>query len=174
MPASFDGSDIHANYAFGNHWTTATGTDPLDASITWSFTSATTIAGLYIWNHLSNSIASNAGYDVTLFDLTFLDASNSILKAFDDVAMTPNTAGASEAFTLANPLSGVFGVRFDVEAVDGSPNFTGLAEVLFSDAVIAGAVELEPAPMSPVPLPAGLPLLLAGLGALGIARRIRS
>lgn len=169
LPGGFGPSDIHANYAQGNHWTTASGTDPLDQFIEWGFTTAQTLGGIYIWNHLSNIIASNAEYEPTLFDLTLKDSGGNTIIFFDDVGLTPDTAGASESFTFDAPILNVSSVLFEVEQTQGSPSFTGLAEVLFDDSVISGA----DVTLSAIPLPAGVWMLLAGIGGLAGARRLR-
>ena len=129
LPGGFGPSDIHADYATNNHWTTASGTDPLDQSIEWGFNTAQTLGGVYIWNHLSNIIASNSQYEPTLFDLTLKDSGGNTIFFFDDVSLTPDTGGESESFTFDAPVLNVSSVLFEVEQTQGSPNFTGLAEL---------------------------------------------
>ena len=171
LSAAGDPSATHADYARFNHWTTGIGTNATDQSITWGFTSAATVGGIYIWNHLSNNISSNSGYEPTLFDLTLLDAGGNQLAFFDDVDLTPDT-NLAQAFSFGTTYAGVSSITFDVEAVQSSNNYTGLAEVLFdSSANIAGATDLGGG-MAAVPLPAGLPLLLGAFAALfGLRRR---
>ena len=150
-------AEAHADYAFGNHWTTANGTDPVDAFITWGFNVGQTLGGIYIWNHRSNDPghASNPGYEPTLFDLTVTHFGGSLV--LNDVSIAPDTATA-QGFGFGSVLTGVTSVRFDVEAVQSSPTFTGLAEVAFETTGILN---------TPVPLPAGLPLFGTGLALLG-------
>lgn len=160
-------TEAHANYAANNHWTTAAGTDPLEAWITWSFTTGVDLGGIYIWTHRSNIIASNPGYDPTLFDLEVFDFGGTSLAVFDDVALTPDTAFA-QAFSFGTVFANVGSVTFSVEAVQSSPSYTGLAEVAFDDGLIASATQLNA-----VPLPAGLPLLAGALAGLVGCRRLR-
>lgn len=132
LPAGFGPSDSHSAYASGNHWTTASGTTPTTQFITWGFATPQILDTIYIWNHQSNAPpANNTGYDVTLFDLTLFDVTNTVLLSLNDVALAPDTAIA-QAFSFGGPIAGVSSVRFDVEAVQSSPTFTGLAEVGFN------------------------------------------
>lgn len=164
---------IHTTYAENNHWT-STGADALDQWIEWSFAAPSTIGGLWIWNHLSNGVASNPFYEPTEFSLTFYDAVDTVLTSFSGVALDPQPVGgpvgASQGFTLDVALTGVSAVRFDVDGKEPPlDSYTGLAEVLFSDEVIAGATSL-----AAVPLPASGLLLIAALGGIGAARRRRT
>lgn len=120
----------HATYATNNHWTTKSGA--LQAGNAWaSFTFNTnrTIGTFHMWNHRSNGIASDPGYAVTLFDLKMYDARGTLLFALLNQAATPNVAVA-QSFCF-EPVDGVR--RVDVVILDnnGSPNYTGLAEVAF-------------------------------------------
>jgi hypothetical protein len=134
LPPAFGPGDPHADYASGNHWTT-TGGPPTSEFITWGFTTPQTLGTIYIWNHRSTTpTAANAGYDVTLFDLTLFDAATTPLLTLNDVSLVPDTAIA-QAFGFG-PIANVSSVRFDIEAVQSSPNFTGLAEVRFSATAI--------------------------------------
>lgn len=168
LPGGFGPTDTHADYAQGNHWT-SNGASPTDEYIEWGFSSVKTVGGLYIWNHLSNIIASNSVYEPISFDLTFKDGGGGTLLEFEAVSLTPDTNGASESFTLSAPLSNVGSVLFEVKATQGSPTYTGLAEVLFSDSVIAGA----DVTLNAVPLPAPAWLLLAGMAGMAGVRRLR-
>ena len=163
-----DPSATHREYLRGNHWTTQSG-DLTDAWIRWSFNTVTDLGGIYIWNHQSThspGLANNPGYEPTLFDLTLYDLGGSILQSFDDVALAPDSNIAS-AFTW-NVIQGVASVLFEVEAVQSSNNYTGLAEVLFDDNLIASNAK-NLSSVTPVPVPAALPLLVGGFGILGLA-----
>lgn len=152
LPAGFGPDTVHAAYASGNHWTTATGTTPLSQFITWGFSAPQTLEAMYVWNHRSTPPpATNSGYDVTLFDLTLFDASDNVLLVLNDQALAPDTATA-QTVSFGRPVAGVSRVRFDIEGVQSSTTFTGLAEVGF-DAVAAA------------PEPGSVALL--GLGLLG-------
>ena len=154
----------HGAYASGsdNHWTSGASTNPLNQWITWSFNSAQTLGGIYIWNHQSSSgHASNSGYEPTLFDLTLYDSSNTAILFLNDVALLPDTAVA-QLIGFNTLVSGISSIRFDVEATQSSPSYTGLAEVRFETDLV-----------SAVPLPAALPLLGCALGALGLFGRRR-
>lgn len=122
----------YSNASGGNHWTTAN-SNPLDAFITWGFSSPQTLDTIYLWNHQSNGIAANPNYDVGNFALTFLDSSSAVIGTYSGtLAFDSNAAQAFNFGTLA----GVSSVRFDVNSVQGTTNFTGLAEVAFNTATI--------------------------------------
>jgi hypothetical protein len=130
LPAGFTPASAHAAYAQFNHWTTD-GTAPTDEFITYGFTTPQALVAFYLWNHQSNGgIAANSGYDVTLFDLTFLAADGTTaLHSINDLAAAPDTAtGQTFSFPLVQDVSFV---RFDIEATQSSTTFTGLAEVAF-------------------------------------------
>ena len=132
LPVGYGPSDPHAAYASGNHWTTATATNPLDGFIVWGFNSPQVLDAIYIWNHQSTQPpAGNAGYDVTLFDLTLRDGSNNLLLFLDNLSLSADTSTA-QTFSLGGAVANVSSVRFDIEGVQSSPNFTGLAEVAFN------------------------------------------
>jgi len=171
LSSAGDPNASHADYVGGNHWTTRR-SDTVGAFIEWGFAGPVDLGGLYIWTHRSNVIASNAFYEPTLFDLTFFDLADVALATFTDVDLAPDT-DLSQSFTLSSVLTGVSSVRFTVKETQGSTPFTGLGEVLFDDAIITsnGTTVLDAAPA--VPLPAGLPLMLAGLGAFAVMRRAR-
>ena len=166
-----DPTATHADYVFGNHWTTRAN-DVLGASISWGFSGGASVGGIYIWNHLSNIIASNPGYEPTLFDLDLLDGSDNVIASFDDIDLSPDT-NMAQAFSFGEIFADVSTITFTVEEVQGTTPFTGLAEVLFDDSFqIQGATDIGA--VSPIPLPAGLPLLAGAFGLLfGLRRRIR-
>jgi hypothetical protein len=156
LPVGFGPSDSHAAYASGNHWTTAAGTSPTTAFITWGFAAPEVLDTIYIWNHRSNAPpANNPGYDVTVFDLTLLDSSSNVLLVLNDVALAPDTA-TGQTFSFGGAIAGVSSVRFDVEAVQSSTNFTGLAEVAFNR-------------VTAVPEPSTVAMVSIGVGLFGLA-----
>jgi hypothetical protein len=135
LPSSFTPDDAHADYAINNHWTIADSTPPTDASITWGFDTDQSFGSMAIWNHQSNGgIANDSGYEPTLFDLFIFDENDNLLLSWDDVSIAADTA-TGQTFSFGSLLSGIRSVQFDVEAVQGSTQFTGLAEVAFSVAV---------------------------------------
>jgi hypothetical protein len=100
---------------------------------------------------------------VTVFDLTLFDGSNNILLSLNDQALAPDNAFAQRIdFALTSNVSRV---RFDIEAVQSSPNFTGLAEVAFDTQSY-----LAPA----IPEPASWLMLITGFGLTGAAMRRRA
>ena len=159
LPVDFTYADAHADYAVHNHWTTD-GSAPTDEWIIWTFSSPVDLFNIVLWNHRSNIISDNPGYEPVLFDLTVMDGLSNVLLTLDDVALAPDTA-TGQVFALG-ALSGVASVRFDVEATQSSTNYTGLAEVAFND---------ETAPPPEVPLPAAALLLPVGLAGLFALRR---
>ena len=159
LPVNFTPADAHADYATGNHWTTD-GSAPTDEWIWWTFSNPVALFNMVLWNHRSNIISNNAGYEPVLFDLTLYDSLSNVLLFVDDVSLAPNVA-TGQVFSFG-PVTGVSSVRFDVEATEFSTNYTGLAEVAFN----AGA-----APSPEVPLPAAALLLPMGLAGLVALRR---
>ena len=122
---------IHDPYSYDNHWTSARGTAPRDQLIDWGFNTPQNLDEIYIWNHQSNpGIADNPGYEVTLFDLTLFDAADNILLTLDDVALQPDT-NAAQTFSFGQTVANVSRVRFEIEDVQSSTTYTGLAEVGF-------------------------------------------
>ena len=122
---------IHDPYSYDNHWTSARGTAPRDQLIDWGFNTPQNLDQMYIWNHQSTvGPAANPGYDVTLFDLTLFDAADNILLTLDDVALQPDT-NAAQTFSFGQTVANVSRVRFEIEDVQSSTNYTGLAEVGF-------------------------------------------
>ena len=105
-----------------------------------------------------------AGANVTLIDIAGL---------FDDLVDDPSSFGVSDVTTpcvipgvsVCSPEEAAARAFFDPV----HPNATIHAAV--ADEVNAALGLPSSAVVAPVPLPAGLPLLLAGLGALGLARR---
>jgi hypothetical protein len=83
--------------------------------------------------------------------------SSNVLLTLNDVALAPDTA-TGQTISFGAVISGVGSVRFDIEAVQSSPDFTGLAEVAFNTAVA----------QVPVPLPPSLVLTLGAAVALGL------
>lgn len=159
LPSLLDINAPHETYVFGNHWTTS-GDSPTDQHIVWGFGAGRDVGGLYIWNHLSNNIAANSGYEPVLFDLTLFDAGNNILELFDDLDLQPNT-NVAQLVDLGAVYSNVASVRFDVEATESSGSYTGLAEVVFTSE------------SSSIPEPASLAVIGAGLLGWAFARRSR-
>ncbi|MDE5088136.1 MAG: PEP-CTERM sorting domain-containing protein [Trichodesmium sp. St15_bin1_1] len=137
LPVGFDQNDLHGPYTFGNnHWTSASGTTPTDQFIEWGFDNPQTLGTIYIWNHQSTKPpANNRGYDVTLFDLTLFDESDNVLLSLNDVSLLPDSNEA-QALLFGSVISNVSTVLFEIEAVQSSPNYTGLAEVGFDTTAV--------------------------------------
>lgn len=131
----FGADDLHAPYASGNHWTSANNTRPRDQWIEWGFHTPKTLDTLYLWNHQSTSgMTNNPDYDVTQFDLTFLDPSGTVLASFDDWNLRPELA-AAQTFSLGQEINNVSRVRLEIENVQSSTTLTGLAEVGFNTVI---------------------------------------
>lgn len=166
----FGGSNGHADYSAnpGNHWTTD-GSPVIGSFITWGFSSAVSLSAMYVWNHRSNIIANNSGYDVTLFDLVLRDAGGAALETLLGVALAPNT-DLRQTVSFATTVDNVRSVTFTVRGTERlTTPFTGLAEVRFE-----GTLTPPPPPPPPtVPLPAAGWMLLAGIGGLAALRRRR-
>jgi hypothetical protein len=135
LPANFALTDAHANYTTNNHWTTAAGATP-GRFITWTFNTPRLLGGIHLWNHRSNNIASNANYEIVLYDLVLFDGPNgtgNTLATFPNRPLLPDTAIAQ---TSAFPATaGVRSVRLIVRETqnNNSSPFTGLAEVAFAE-----------------------------------------
>ncbi|MBL9149328.1 MAG: dockerin type I repeat-containing protein [Phycisphaerae bacterium] len=131
LPARWTIFSLHANYTTNNHWTTKAGA--LQAGNAWaSFTFNTdrTVGTFHLWNHRSNGIASDPGYAVTLFELRMYDAANELLFVLPNQTALPNLAEAQHF--CWEPVSGVRRVDLKIIQNNGSPNYTGVAEVAFS------------------------------------------
>ena len=132
LPPMFTLGDTHAVYAANNHWTTLDGAIAEGkANATFSFNTPQTIAQFHLWNHQSNSIASNGFYAVTQFDLRFFDANNILLGEVLNVAalggVGVNTAQSFGLPTFNNVSSVYF--RIDVNSAPlthSGVNYTGV------------------------------------------------
>lgn len=141
LPANFTPADAHANYAINNHWTTVSGALAADnAKASFLFNSPVTIGTFHMWNHRSNGVASDPGYAVTSFDLRLFDSSNNELYSLLNQSATPNVAIA-QSFLFA-PVANVSRVDFRIITNNGSPRYTGLAEVAFEAVPTPGALAL--------------------------------
>lgn len=134
LPANFGPNDPHNNYAINNHWTTAEN-EVAGVSATFFFQSEVTIGSFYMWNHRSNSIASNIYYAVTDFDLILRNADGDPLLTLPNLTALSDVAVA-QTYSFQS-VTGVRSVDFVINGNRGlaegiNPNFTGLAEVAFS------------------------------------------
>ena len=141
LPANFTLTDPHANYAQGNHWTTATGRT-IGESITWTFNTAQALGGIHVWNHRSNGVAANPNYEPVRFDLVLFDGPNATgntLRNFTNLTLLTDIAIAQAVpFTVtSNVRSARFIVR-ETQNNNSSP-FTGLAEVAFAPCISVGS-----------------------------------
>ncbi|MEM7471377.1 MAG: VPLPA-CTERM sorting domain-containing protein [Pseudomonadota bacterium] len=142
--------------------------------------SPTPIASEWVWiGDINNN--DFASFEMT-FDLTGFDLTTASLFGFwgvDNVGtislngtQIAELAGLQEEnFAFLNPygsadsslfLSGVNSLRFDVQDLGGPGAFRATARVT-----------ADPLQIAPVPLPAGAPLLLAGLAGFGVLRKRR-
>jgi hypothetical protein len=164
LPIGFTPASTHDAYASGNHWTTNSGTVPSASFINWFFAAPQTLDRMYVWNHQSTTpTAANPGYDVTQFDLTLFDAGDNVLLAISNVLLAPDTA-TSQTILFGAVIANVSRVLFDIDTVQSSTTFTGLAEVAFETATPGGP--------GSVPEPATMTLLgLSAVAALAARRR---
>lgn len=141
LPPGFDATSVHATYAANNHWTTRAGALAAgNAWATFSFDEPVTIGTFLMWNHLSNGVASDPGYAITRFTLELMDSDSNVLHSLVDVTAVPNVHTA-QSFVM--PITGgVSSVKLTILANNGSPNYTGLAEVAFSAVPAPGALAL--------------------------------
>ncbi|MEP4194451.1 MAG: VPLPA-CTERM sorting domain-containing protein [Aliishimia sp.] len=135
----------------------------------------TTTTGTISWGQTVNVIAGQTySFNIWLANL-FPGGAAALDLVVDGVVVNSATTNA----TTSNANSGFWNEftgdwlatvdgAIDLQVIETSAAFGGndygLDDISFTT---------EIAPVSSVPLPAGLPLLLAGLGALGIARRTR-
>lgn len=130
LPLGFSIFSPHATYAVNNHWTTKAGA--LEAGTAWAsytFKSDRTVGTFHMWNHRSNGVASDPGYAVTLFDMRMYDGRGTLLFELLNQPAAPNVA-AAQSFCF-DPVVGVRRVDIVILDNNGSPNYTGLAEVAF-------------------------------------------
>ncbi|GMV24114.1 MAG: hypothetical protein AMXMBFR58_01450 [Phycisphaerae bacterium] len=162
LPANFGPGDAHANYAGGNHWTTANGRT-IGESATYFFNTPQTIGGFYMWAHRSNNIAHNPHYAATLFDLVLRDSAGQVLAEHKNLVGIPGIAVAQPyAFDVTANVSSV---QFIVRATANgnvSP-YTGLAEVAFETCFPATSA----APNSTAVCPTGTAVFQAIAGGSG-------
>lgn len=155
LPLNFTPNSVHATYAVGNHWTTVA-RDLHNDGNAWAnflFNTDRTIGTFHLWNHLSNGVAADPGYAVTLFDLRFFDAADTEIGSMIGLTAQPNVSIA-QSYAFA-PIDGVRRVQFTIRANNGSPNYTGVGEVAFES----------------VPAPASAGLLAFAAMAAGRRRR---
>ena len=141
MPAGFDPDSTHTTYSSNNHWTTQSGA--LQAGNAWAeffFTDPASIRRFHMWNHLSNGIATDPGYAVTEFNIRFFDSSDALIHESLGMPALPNVSVAQTyQFDLMHDVARV---RFEIIANNGSPQYTGLAEVAFDTVPAPGAATL--------------------------------
>ncbi|MEM9435456.1 MAG: VPLPA-CTERM sorting domain-containing protein [Pseudomonadota bacterium] len=165
--------------------------DPaLDANLLFSADPTITVTGTMDINvapgmmfglaDIANVNLSVAGPNITGFTLSeWTSAAGTV--ASDGLSASFVGSGSNEPFALT-PTNAFFGCTSDV--CDGSaiseisilePGFTGLFRFDYTSAnsALASMQMTAVQPPAPIPLPAALPFLLAGLGALGLMRRTR-
>lgn len=140
--------------------------------------SATAISSGWVWiGDISSN--NNASFEFN-FDLTGYDAATASLSGLWGVDNEGSISlNGTEIASLTGAVFGHFSSLNSYGTTDGSLFNAGLNTLRF-DAVDLGGpgafratATVSADAISPVPLPAGAPLLLAGLGALGFARRAK-
>jgi hypothetical protein len=112
------------------------------------------------------------------FDLTGYDLNTAQLSG---IVLVDNTVdillNGTSFFSLLNQIASNYSTQNPFSTSDTSLFLAGVNEVIFNAADAGGAygfnasITVSASPASAVPLPAGLPLLLAGLGGLVLMRR---
>ncbi len=121
----------HSTYVQNNHWTTKAGAiNAGTAFANFFFDEDTTIGSFLLWNHRSDGVAADPGYAVTSFDLRLYDVGDNVLYESLSTPALPNTPTV-QTYNFA-PVDGVRRVEFVVLTNNGSPNYTGVAEVAFA------------------------------------------
>ena len=115
------------------------------------------ISTLHFWNYTSES------FDVDNIDFTFFDSALTQVGSLSILPALGSSPGIeAEDISLAAPLN----VQFVTALLTGTNNQVDFQNIGFTAEVST------PQPPSPVPLPAGLPLMLSGLLGIGyLARR---
>ncbi|MBX3361820.1 MAG: hypothetical protein KF912_09430 [Phycisphaeraceae bacterium] len=141
LPAGFTPDSVHATYVANNHWTTQAGA--LGLGRAWAqffFDEPVRIGVFHMWNHLSNGVAADSGYAVTLFNLELLDSNDNVLYTLANAMAQPHVSVAQSYFLPVT--NNVSSVKFTILANNGSNNYTGLAEVAFGAVPTPGAAAL--------------------------------
>lgn len=123
----------HATYTTHNHWTTKAGA--LNAGTAFAdfvFADGATVGSFILWNHRSDGVAADPGYAVTLFDLELFDEAGGLLHALRSQPAVPGVS-AAQTFSFA-PVDHVHHAKLTILDNNGSPNYTGVAEVAFAAA----------------------------------------
>ncbi len=139
LPAGFTPLSEHGTYVQNNHWTTQAGALAAgNARASFFFNTPQTLSSFNMWNHRSNGVASDPGYAVTQFDLILRDSNGDVLFSLLNQGAVPNVLIAQNYFFPT--VAGVSRVDFIIDSINGSPSFTGLAEVRFNGIPTPGAM----------------------------------
>ena len=180
-----------ANAAQFNFSATGPWADPFDPTLTEN--PAGTITGLFEASdvdangfldllEVTSWSMTTSGFNLSALNFTASSATGGVLSAVDNGGTTNEIAAglAVGVMTFANDTGDAL-VQLDLQVPFG--NFFGANIFSFSDPVFGlyttenltiNGQTFPNDPTTPIPLPATLPLLLAGLGIFGIARRRRN
>ena len=156
---TFDAPNANTNYVIEQDFVIGAGVVSA-ATLSWDLT--------YGWDYTLGSTATQP----RTFSLSFVDSANALVDTAFSLSVNPSTATGTVGWTnysvdVTSALLGYEGQTLTLVADTFIPEtFTGPGS-LGLDSV---SLDIE---LSAVPIPAGLPLILSALGAVGVLSRLR-